>query len=246
MSRNENNWLLGIRNVVFDLGGVVIDLDRNRAVRALEELGLEGVGRMLDQYVQSGPFLALETGRLTAGGFFDELRAKCSRPGVSDREITEAFNRFLVALPAARLTRLREMRMAGFGVFALSNTNPVMYDSWIAEAFRQEGGNICDYFDGIVTSFQEQCCKPDPRIFETVVNRYGLQRSQTLFLDDSEANCRAAAECGIHALRVGSTRQDDMMAYTSLLLSLRAASMPPGCGMPGMEATQATDASQES
>ncbi len=210
---------------MFDLGGVVIDLKRERAVEQLTALGLKGVDELLGQYVQKPPFLDLETGRITAGGFFDDLREKCAEggnPGVTDRQLTEAFNAFLVDIPVERLERLRQLRMAGFGVYALSNTNPVMYNSWIANAFRQEGGNICDYFDGIVTSFQEMTCKPDPVIFETVLRRYGLPGNQTLMLDDSEKNCQAAAGCGMHALRVGTTDQDDMMAYTGLLLELAA------------------------
>lgn len=213
---SDFDWILNIRNIVFDLGGVVIDLDRMRAVRALEKLGLKNTGTLLGQYVQKEPFLGLETGRITAGEFFDLLRSQA--PGATDTQITQAFNEFLVDLPVKRLERLRQLRMAGFGVFALSNTNPVMYNSWIAEAFRAEGGGIQDYFDGIVTSFQELTCKPDIRIFETVLRRYGLPGDQTLMLDDSEANCQAAAQSGMHALRVGDTPQDDMMAYTGLLL----------------------------
>ncbi len=218
------NWIAGIENIIFDLGGVVIDLDRSRAVARLGELGLKEVDELLGQYVQKEPFLGLETGRTTAGAFFDLLRARCQEqgyPAPTDVQITEAFNAFLVDLPSVRLQRLRELRMAGYRVFALSNTNPVMYNSWIANAFRQEGGSINDYFDGIVTSFQELRCKPDPEIFATLLRRYGLPGTQTLMLDDSEANCQAAASVGIHALKVGYTPQDDMMAYTSLLLQSR-------------------------
>lgn len=221
---NTFGWLKGVRNIIFDLGGVVIDLNRHRAAQELIKLGVSNADELLGQYVQHPPFLDLETGKITAGDFFDILRTICLRTypdhEVTDKQLTDAFNAFLVDLPIERLTRLRELRMAGFRVFALSNTNPVMYNSWIAEKFRQESGNINDYFDGIVTSFQERTCKPDAAIFETVLRRYGLPGNQTLMLDDSDANCKAAAECGIHALRIGYTPADDMMAYTGLLLSL--------------------------
>lgn len=216
MSQENNSWTAGIRNIIFDLGGVVIDLDRERCVRAYERLGLVGAGEALGLYVQKDPFLGLEKGTVTASQFFDTMRPLCG--GASDEAIAAAFNEFLVDLPASRLQRLRELRMAGFRVFALSNTNPVMFNSWIANAFRQEGGSINDYFDGVVASFQELTCKPDPLIFQILLRRYGLEPSQTLMLDDSEANCRAAAGCGIHALRVGSTPDDDMLAITSYFL----------------------------
>ena len=210
-------WIYNIRNVIFDLGGVVIDLDRDRAVRALEKLGLEGADEMLGLYGQKEPFLGLETGETPAGEFFDIMRSRM-KPGVTDKEITKAFNEFLVELPAKRLEMLRRMRMAGYRIFMLSNTNPVMYNSWIDRAFRQEGGTVNDYFDGIVVSYQELMCKPNVAIFETLMRRYGLNPSETLMLDDSEKNCQAAAEAGAHAFKVGKGENDDMMAICGALL----------------------------
>ena len=97
-----------IKNIIFDLGGVVIDLRREDAVEALQRLGLAEADTMLGLYRQEEPFLGLETGRLHAGEFFELIRMHC--PGASDVDITEAFNRFLVAIPAARLERLRRLR----------------------------------------------------------------------------------------------------------------------------------------
>lgn len=202
----------GIRNIVFDLGGVVIDLKRERAVEALQALGLSEADRLLGLYRQEEPFLGIETGRLHAAEFFELIRTSC--PGANDLQITEAFNQFLVGIPVERLQRLRRLRESGLRIFALSNTNPIMYNSWIAEHFRQEGMSVNDYFDGIVASFQELCCKPDLRIFNILLHRYGLDPAATLMLDDSEANCEAARRCGMRAIRVGSTPADDMMAIT--------------------------------
>ncbi len=215
------DWIYNIQNVIFDLGGVVIDLDRDRAVKALEDLGLEDADSMLGLYGQKEPFFGLETGERPAGEFFDIMRSKM-KPGVTDGQITEAFNQFLVKLPAERLEMLRRMRMAGYRIFMLSNTNPVMYHTWIDRAFRQEGGSVNDYFDGIVVSFQELTCKPDVNIFKNLMRRYGLNPSQTLMLDDSEKNCRAAAEAGAHAFQIGKTDKDDMLAICEALLEAKS------------------------
>lgn len=190
-----------IKNVIIDLGGVMIDLDRDRCVRAFTALGLEGTDRMLGLYRQEEPFLSIETGRITAGEFYDELRGLTGR-GISDREIESAFWEFLVALPVERLRAVREARAAGLRTYMLSNTNGVMYDGWIKQAFRAEGFRVGDYFDGIVTSFQEGCCKPDPEIFATVLRRYNLDPEETIMLDDSEANCKAAESTGMRSRRV--------------------------------------------
>ncbi len=174
-------------NIIFDLGGVVIDLDRDEAVRRLQQLGIADADVMLDRYEQRPPFLHLETGALSAPGLLDQLRA-IARPGVSDCDIQDAFEAFLVDLPCERLKILRDVRNAGYRTFMLSNTNPIMYNHWIADRFRQEGLTVNDYFDGTVKSFEEGTCKPDKAIFSMLLSRYGLNPADTLMLDDSPAN----------------------------------------------------------
>lgn len=210
-----------IKNIIFDLGGVVIDLSRDSSVEHLQKIGLTDADRLLDPYVQRGPFLQLETGKITAAQFFDLVRDEISnagRPVPTDDEIARAFEKFLIGIPVERLQRIRDLRRAGYRVYALSNTNPVMFNGWISEAFQAEGLRFYDYFDGAVTSFQEGYCKPDPRLFEVVLRRYGLDPAETLMLDDAPKNAQAAADAGMQAVRVGYTPADDMMAITAPLL----------------------------
>lgn len=215
-----NNNLSNIKNVVFDLGGVVIDLNRDRAVEWLNDLGLIQAGELLDPYKQSGIFLDLETGRMTAAQFLDCVRRMIVENGFAEVEnvqIQEAFNGFLVALPVERLRALEKLRKAGYSVYAISNTNPLMYHSWIEEHFRADGKTIRDYFDGIVTSFEEGACKPEPLIFERLMQRYNLVPEETLLLDDSPANVEGARSFGIKAMRIGYTVDDDMLHFVSQL-----------------------------
>lgn len=206
-----------IKNIIFDLGGVVIDLERERAVQALVNLGVSDADRLLGQYEQKGPFLLLESGIITASQFYDGLLPLC-HPGTSCADIQDAFEKFLVGLPTERLATIRALREKGFKVFVLSNTNPVMYNHWIDLAFRQEGLSINDYFDGIVTSFQERVCKPAPRIFTNLLRRYGLQPAETVLLDDSQANCESARGTGINAVRVEKTGQNSFSEICGRLL----------------------------
>lgn len=192
--------LTNIDNLVFDLGGVIFDIDRDRCVRNLENLGLREAGRLLDLYVQTGDFLQLEEGAISAADFFDRLQASASRP-VSNRELQDALCSFITDLPAKRLEALRELR-GKYRIYALSNTNPIMYNTIIDQLFRKEGFTINDYFDGILISFQERVCKPDHRIFRNLLDRYGLDGNRTLFFDDSQHNCDAAGECGIKSILV--------------------------------------------
>lgn len=190
-----------IKNLIIDLGGVMIDLDRDRCVRHFEQLGLSNVNNMLGLYRQEEPFLSIETGRVSAAQFYDHIRGLLADE-VTDSEIEEAFDAFLVGLPRERLAALRQAREAGYKTYMLSNTNGIMYDGWIKRAFRSEGLEVGDYFDGIITSFAEGVCKPDVRIFKVVLDRYGLNPDETILLDDSQDNCKAAAGLGIHTLRI--------------------------------------------
>lgn len=194
--------------IVFDLGGVVIDLDRSRCIRAFQALGCADIEADLDQYTQKGDFFGLESGLLTEAAFMDRMRRRCPRAD-NDVTIQNAFNQFLVDLPVERLRAIRSLRSL-CRTFALSNTNPVMYNSWIDRAFRADGLAIGDYFDGIIASFREHCCKPDTRIFQVLIDRYRLDPARVLYLDDAPANVQAAADTGLQAVRV--TPDHDMLA----------------------------------
>lgn len=193
--------LTNIDNLVFDLGGVVVDINRDNCVKSLLELGLDDAANLLDLYKQEGMFLELEEGKITAADFFDYLRSKCRRKDVTDKELESALCDFIIGLPLNRLKALRELRKTK-KVYALSNTNAIMFHSVIDRLFRQEGLCIHDYFDGIIVSFAERSCKPSHEIFNVLLHRYDLAGSRTLFLDDSQVNCDAAEACGIKAALV--------------------------------------------
>lgn len=183
-----------IRNLLFDLGGVIMDLKRSECVKALESLGMKDADTLIDPYTQRGPFLALENGSITPARFRDEIRSHLPAP-VTDKEIDDAFNRFLVGIPESRLDALSSLKKK-YRVYMLSNTNPIMWDTRIAEEFRKQGHDVNYYFDGIVTSFEARCVKPATEIFETVVRKFGVKPDETLFFDDSAKNIEAASRLG--------------------------------------------------
>lgn len=192
---------MAIKNIIFDLGGVIIDLERNRAINALEKLGVSEAGTLLGEYSQKGIFFFLETGQTSSSDFYDLILPQC-RPGTSCSDIRDAFEEFLLDLPLARLKLVESLREKGFKLYVLSNTNPIMFNHWIARAFQQDGKTINDYFDGIVASFQEGVCKPEAAIFEKIILRYNLKPEETLFLDDSSANINEAKNMGLNGYLV--------------------------------------------
>lgn len=199
-----NTSLAGIRNLLFDLGGVIINLDRQRCVDALTALGDEKADEMLDLSVQRGTLMDLEEGKISPSDFFKRMRQKIGK-AVSDEEIVHALNELLIGIPLDRLTLLRKLRQR-FNVMMLSNTNPIMFDTKIAECFAQEGLSITDYFDDVYLSYLLKSCKPDTAIFKKVIELSRIVPQETLFFDDSQKNLDAAASLGFKTFLVTPDR----------------------------------------
>lgn len=183
-----------IKNLLFDLGGVIMEIRRLNAVHSLERLGMTDADSFLGEYSQKGPFLKLEEGAITPDEFRKEIR-KFIKAEVSDAQIDSAFCDFLIGIPPKRLEYLRVLKK-NYNIYMLSNTNPIMWNTRIAEEFHQEGHDINYYFDGIITSFEAKSIKPDRKIFETVISKLGILPEETLFLDDSQKNLDTASSMG--------------------------------------------------
>lgn len=203
-----------VKNIIFDLGGVIINLERERAAEAMKELGIQEAENMLGDYAQKGIFFLLEEGQVSDAELYDSMLPLCA-PGTTCTDIMNAFEKFLLDLPMERLKTLDTLRAKGYRLFVLSNTNPIMFDNWIANAFKKDGKSMQDYFDGIVVSFQEQACKPNPKIFTNLLERYKLNPEETIFLDDSKANCDAAESLGIRAIQISPEGANSFQAVTN-------------------------------
>ncbi len=184
-----------IKNLLFDLGGVILNIDRTKAVEALKAIGMRDPGDLLGDYGQKGPFLDIELGKITPEQFHAELQPYFETP-VSGEAIDEAFCEFLRGIPVERLHELENLKKRGFRIYLLSNTNKVMWDRYILTEFKKEGHDINYYFDGVITSFGVKAYKPDRAIFEAAIERLGIKPQETVFFDDSKANLEGAAKLG--------------------------------------------------
>lgn len=186
--------------LLFDLGGVIMDIRRENCVASMRRLGMEHPEEFLGDYGQKGPFLLLEKGEITPEEFRRQLRPYLNA-GVTDDQIDAAFNDFLVGIPVERLRHLEALHR-DHHIYMLSNTNKIMWDSKIAEEFRKDGHDRDYYFDGCVASFAMKSYKPDPHIFQATLDRFGLEAGDVIFFDDSQANCEAAAQLGFRTVWV--------------------------------------------
>lgn len=185
-----------IKNIIFDLGGVIITLDPQEAIRRFLEIGLKNAVKQLDSYTQTGIFGDLERGKISDGQFRKEISLLANRE-VSWNECRYAWLGYAREVPKRNLEILRKLRREGYNLFLLSNTNPFMM-SWVKSPnFDGEGGSIDDYMDRCYLSYEIGVMKPDEQFFHHVLTTEQLVPSETLFIDDGPANIAVATRMGL-------------------------------------------------
>jgi putative hydrolase of the HAD superfamily len=188
--------LTGIKNIVFDLGGVLITLDKDKAIRRFKEAGLDHAEELLDPYHQKGIFLELEEGKLSQEEFYEALRKEAGKY-ISNEMIDYGWFGFLKELPEYKLEMLEQLRGKGYKLYLLSNTNPVVMAWAFSPEFSSKGKSLDAYFDKLYLSYQIGCTKPAAKIFEVLINDSGITPSETLFIDDGSANIEMGKKLGM-------------------------------------------------
>ena len=186
-----------VRNIIFDLGGVLVDLDFKAAINGLQEAGFANVKEQLLAFDRGGIFQKFELGEMTADEFRAAIREN-STVELTDNEVDTLWNLMLLEVPREKLELILELR-GKYMVYLLSNTNSIHWDYVCKNAFNYRGFRVEDYFEETFLSYEMHLAKPDKAIFEKVLHDANLLPEETLFIDDSEANCKAAQEVGIHA-----------------------------------------------
>lgn len=184
-----------IKNIVFDLGGVIIDLDRDQAVRRFEEIGVEDADQLIDAYEQKGIFLELEDGTIGAEEFCQKLRKHTGKE-ISFADVTRAWLGFVVDVAQYKLDYIWQLRER-YKVYLLSNTNPFIQLEWAqTPRFSAAGRPLNDYFDKLYASYEIGITKPDRRIFDFMIEDSGMIPSETLFVDDGKRNILTGQNLG--------------------------------------------------
>ena len=185
-----------IKNIVFDLGGVLVDLDFKGAINGLQQAGFANVKEQLQAFDRDGIFQKFELGEMTAEEFRTAIREN-STVELTDEEVDNLWNAMLLEVPREKLELILHLR-GKYMVYLLSNTNSIHWDYVCKNAFNYRGFRVNDYFEETFLSYEMHLAKPDKAIFEKVLEEANLLPEETLFIDDSEANCKAASELGIH------------------------------------------------
>ena len=190
-----------IQNLIFDLGGVILNLHVDRTHAAFARLANQKVEDVRTRIERTGFFNDYEKGLISDADFRNRVREFLSIAN-SDAEIDHAWNAMLGDIPAERLQLLTRLRK-NYRVFLLSNTNQIHLDCFGKIVYSASGKTSLDpFFEKTYYSHLMKMRKPEPEIFEYVLNTNKLDPQSTLFLDDNTSNLTGAASIGIQTFHV--------------------------------------------
>jgi putative hydrolase of the HAD superfamily len=195
----DNKELLkGIKNIIFDLGGVVINIDYKITINAFRNLGLIDPEKVYTQHKQLPVMDQYDIGEISSEIFVSELR-KVLAPGTSDRLIIDAWNAMLLDFPQERADLLMQLK-GKYRTFLLSNTNDLHITCHFQRIHDRFGCfEMNPFFEKEYYSHRVGMRKPNKEIFDFVINENGLIASETLFIDDTLQHVEGARRAGLRA-----------------------------------------------
>jgi len=188
--------------IIFDLGGVVINLDYEKTTKAFEALGLTNFNDLYSQAAQSGLFDAFEKGECSVQYFINKVLDYLPT-GTQANQVVEAWNAMILDFPVENLELLKRLQTEK-RTFLLSNTNEIHIQK-VHHQLQQvsEEKTLHPYFEKVYFSSDIGMRKPNSEIFEFVVQEQGLNPARTLFIDDTEQHILGSQKVGIQTYHLG-------------------------------------------
>ncbi len=184
-----------ISHLIFDLGGVIVNLDLPLCIENFKKLGVENIDHLLTNFGQSGFFLDWEKGNLSLEDFRKEIR-KLATKEISDNQIDTAWASFLLDIPEERIELLRKLKNK-FHLSLLSNTNPIHAELNTVNELNKHGESLESLFDHLFFSYKMGLTKPHSEIYKQVIEELNVEPANCLFLDDGQKNIVSARSFGI-------------------------------------------------
>ena len=187
-----------IKNIIFDFGGVICNIDLKLTEQKFKELGLSKFDSSYSAPTGESIFSIFEAGKITPQQFRDAVK-KYLPDGVTDNDIDSAWNAMLLDIPAERIRLLEEIRK-NYRIFLLSNSNEIHYQEYLHK-FQEKFGykDFDDLFEKAYFSFRLKMQKPNRDIFDYVVKNNHLAPGETLFIDDSIQHIEGARKALLNA-----------------------------------------------
>lgn len=202
----------GIKNIVFDYGGVIIDLYMDRTYQAFANLGVTNLPSLMGQLKDTHVFYQFEIGALGAEAFINRLLnllpPHLNYDGETVYKVIAAWNAMLGEIPKERLELLTNLK-SNYNTFLLSNTN-ALHISAVDQYLKSAHGvdSIAPYFHKVYYSYKVGLRKPNADIYEHLLKQENLNPAETLFIDDNLPNIEAANALGIVTHHLQSPKED--------------------------------------
>jgi putative hydrolase of the HAD superfamily len=203
----NNMNLSGIKTIIFDLGGVLLNIDYHLTINAFEKLGFEDFESTFSQFKQSNMSDLYEKGVISSVDFYKSIITDDS---VAFQDFETAWNTLLIDFPESRFNLLQNLSDS-FSLFLCSNTNEMHY-----EAFQKIVNQYDDDFDSLFTrayySHHISLRKPDKEIFEYILSENNLIANEVLFVDDSIQHIETAKGLGIKTIHIKNKTIEEIFA----------------------------------
>lgn len=188
--------LTNIKNIIFDLGKVLLNLDFNASIVAFQNLGLKNDVLDSKQAYSDPVFYELEVGKVTPAEFCNRVRNVLNNPDATDSQIEDAWYSMILDIPANRVRVVQELSK-NYNVYLFSNTNKIHIER-LHRAFKAEHGIdfpslfVKDYY-----SHEIHERKPDLSSYKKVIELSGINPEESIFIDDLEKNIIGAQQSGL-------------------------------------------------
>lgn len=190
--------LKGIKSIVFDLGGVLLNIDPKRTIEAFARLGMDKLigdkGLTYDHDI----FYRMEQGLITPDEFRNGVLQLLPAP-VSFDEIDEAWTAMLLDFPAIRVELVKKLR-TDYSIYLFSNTNAIHVEKYHSSFRKQHGFEVSTLFEKDFYSNEIGYRKPAPESFQEIIRLSGINPEESLFIDDSLQNVESAVGSGFKGL----------------------------------------------
>ena len=206
--------MAAVKNLIFDLGNVLYDIDFKKMNAAFISIGIEGIDQHFTLNKSHQLFLDLEMGFVNEQEFYDVIRALVNLP-LTNEQIHFAWNALLVGFRKTSIDWIKQNNTK-YNTFLYSNTNQIHHDYFIAEFESKVAAYpFVSLFKTPYYSHEMGMRKPDPASFSYILEKEGLAPAETLFIDDNEPNIIAAASVGLQVLHLkeGMRVEKDIAAY---------------------------------
>ena len=187
--------LKGIRNIIFDLGGVLLNIDPMKTIDAFGKLGMDQLvgdkGLTYDHEI----FYLMEQGKISPDEFRQGVLGLLPQR-VSYQQVDDAWTAMLLDFPAIRVELLKSLRK-DFGIYLFSNTNAIHVERFHSNFRNQHGFEVSALFEKDFYSNEIGYRKPSPESFQEIIRLSGINPEESLFIDDSLPNVESAIACGL-------------------------------------------------